>query len=63
VRTPSGKVVADPSGKAAGRGAYVCANVECIQLTEKKRALQRALKAPVSAGAFQTVYAFVEKQL
>ncbi len=59
VRTDGGDVVPDPTGKAAGRGAYVCANVECVRAAEKKKALQRALKVPVTTEAWQTVYACV----
>ena len=32
VRTPAGAVVADPTGKLAGRGAYLCAQEECWKL-------------------------------
>ena len=30
VRTPEGKVAFDPTGKANGRGAYVCSSEECL---------------------------------
>jgi hypothetical protein len=60
VRTPGGEVVVDPTGKTAGRGAYTCANALCVRAAEKKKSLQRALKSPVSAEAFQTLYAFVQ---
>jgi uncharacterized protein len=45
VRLPEGAGVAlDPSGKAAGRGAYLHASDECIALALKKKALERSLK-------------------
>lgn len=50
VRTPTGDVQVDPSGKAAGRGAYLCPRSECIALALKKRALERSLKVPVPAA-------------
>ncbi len=37
----------DPSGKRDGRGAYICRNLECIRLAEKRRGIQRALKVNV----------------
>ncbi len=46
VRRPEkegGGIVADPTGKASGRGAYVCASVECIEKAIKQRRFQRAL--------------------
>ena len=34
----------DESGKMQGRGAYVCKNLSCINLAEKKRGFERAFK-------------------
>ena len=47
VRTPEGAVILDSTGKANGRGAYLCRKSECLQLAVKKRALQRALKCEI----------------
>ena len=43
VRTPTGDVIIDPSGRAAGRGAYVCRDGACIDRAITKGALSRAL--------------------
>ncbi|GEA15253.1 hypothetical protein E308F_14970 [Moorella sp. E308F] len=43
VRTPTQEVVLDPTGKRAGRGAYICPRVECLRKALKSRALERAL--------------------
>jgi hypothetical protein len=47
VRTPGGEITIDPSGRAAGRGAYVCRTAECIDTAIKKGALSRALSHPL----------------
>jgi len=47
VRTPSGAVVPDETGRAAGRGAYLCRTGDCLQIAIKKGALSRALKTPL----------------
>ena len=39
VRTPAGDVVADASGRAAGRGAYVCRTGDCLDKAITKGAL------------------------
>ena len=39
----------DPSGRAAGRGAYLCRTAECIDIAIKKGALTRALNTPLPA--------------
>ena len=46
VRLPEkdgGAVVADPSGKQSGRGAYVCPAAECIDKARKSKRFERAL--------------------
>ncbi len=43
----AGAVSIDRTGKAAGRGAYVCVSTECLQKAIKTRALDRALEHPL----------------
>ncbi|GMK42683.1 hypothetical protein PCCS19_57430 [Paenibacillus sp. CCS19] len=47
VRTPEANVLIDLTGKKAGRGAYLCGQVDCFRLAKKSRAFDRALKAQV----------------
>lgn len=47
VRTPEGEVLVDPTGKRAGRGAYVCPEEGCLQKAVKSRGLERALAVPI----------------
>src|SRR5439155_26959834 len=37
----------DRAGRAPGRGAYLHATAECIELARKRRSVDRALKTPV----------------
>ena len=43
VKTSDETVVFDESGKAAGRGAYICRCRECVERAKKTRAIDRAL--------------------
>lgn len=43
VRTPEGNVTLDATGKANGRGAYVCRRSECFRTARKKRRLSSNL--------------------
>jgi predicted RNA-binding protein YlxR (DUF448 family) len=43
VRTPTGQVVVDPSGKQSGRGAYVCPTSGCVSQALQRDLLERAL--------------------
>ena len=55
VRTPAGDVVADPSGRLAGRGAYVCPDTDCLSIALKKGALTRALETQLPAAFIANV--------
>lgn len=48
-------ILYDKTGKLSGRGAYICADVECLKKAKKTRALQRALDAPVADSVFDTL--------
>ena len=52
VRGPNGEVQPDPTGRAAGRGAYLHRDAGCIEQARKRHALERALKAPVTDGVW-----------
>ena len=49
VRRAEGGAAVDPTGSAAGRGAYVHREAECIEIARKRKALERALKTQVGA--------------
>jgi hypothetical protein len=49
VRTPAGEVRLDDTGRANGRGAYVCRDQACISIAIDRGALARALETRVPA--------------
>lgn len=55
VRSPAGEVHPDPTGKAPGRGAYVCADPACQELALARGSLRRALDVPIPDGLFGAV--------
>ena len=55
VKTPDGKIELDLSGKKDGRGAYVCANAECLKKLKKSKALSRAFKTEVLSGVYDEI--------
>lgn len=57
VRTPDGQIVSDPTGRLAGRGAYVCNEPACIERAITKGALARALKTPLPHDLRETLSA------
>jgi predicted RNA-binding protein YlxR (DUF448 family) len=47
VRTTEGDVEVDSTGKANGRGAYVCRNDECFEAAVSRKRVSSALKTNV----------------
>jgi predicted RNA-binding protein YlxR (DUF448 family) len=44
VRTTEGDVACDPTGRQAGRGAYLCGEKRCFERARKGHLLDRALR-------------------
>ena len=59
VRRPEGEIVLDRTGRASGRGAYLCPNAGCLKLARKKRSLERNFKAQIPGE----VYTVLEEEL
>lgn len=55
VRTSTGAVELDPTGKRPARGAYLCRTPECWERAIKKGRLENALRTKLSAGDRQAV--------
>ncbi len=47
IRTPEGKVLTDLTGRANGRGAYLCRSSTCFEKAVRAKSLQRSLEVPV----------------
>ncbi len=52
VRQADGRVALDPTGKMAGRGAYVCATPECLDAARKRKGLDRALRVKLDVDTY-----------
>lgn len=59
IKTPEEAVLIDATGKKNGRGAYICANSECLEKARKNRGLERSLKTAIS----QEIYDAMGKEL
>ena len=54
-----GDVSVDTTGKAPGRGAYVCRSRECLERAVKSKALERAFSRRIGGDVFETLAAQV----
>jgi predicted RNA-binding protein YlxR (DUF448 family) len=59
VRSPEGEISLDLKGKASGRGAYICNDLECLQKARKSRRIDRTFEMTIS----DDVYNCLEEQI
>lgn len=59
VRGTDGSVSLDFSGKAPGRGAYICPDPECLKKALRSKALDRSLEVTIP----EEVYTRLEKEM
>lgn len=57
VKPQDGDAHIDRVGKAPGRGAYVCDDIECLRKARKTRALERALECKIEETVFDALEA------
>ena len=60
VRTPAGAVQVDPTGKVAGRGAYLCKVRSCWQGPALGHKLNAALKTTMTAEDLAALRTYAE---
>lgn len=60
VCSKEGAIAVDETGKAPGRGAYVCASRACLERAVKSRALERAFSRKVEKEVFDALALRIE---
>lgn len=53
VKDPEGKIQIDKTGKAPGRGAYLCNSTDCLAKVEKTKRLERVLETKISPEIYE----------
>lgn len=61
VKTPEGNFSIDFTGKAAGRGAYLCKSEKCATMAKKRRQFDRSFKTKVPAEFYEEICEAVKK--
>ena len=49
------KIFLDFTGKAAGRGAYICPDAACLEKARKQRGLERSFKQAVPPDVYDSL--------
>jgi predicted RNA-binding protein YlxR (DUF448 family) len=55
VRNNSGVISLDFKGKAAGRGAYICDSVGCVEKCIKKKLLNKVFSAEIPENVYEYI--------
>lgn len=55
VKNKEGQISLDKTGRANGRGAYICNSKECLQKAIKSKALNRAFKIEVPDEVYEVL--------
>lgn len=55
VRSPEGAISLDRSGKANGRGAYICRSVECYKKAVKSKKFERAFSTAIPENVSEQI--------
>lgn len=55
VKSPEGVISLDRSGKANGRGAYICHNAECYKKAVKARRLEKAFSMQIPENVSEAI--------
>jgi len=61
VRNKEGEISIDLTGKANGKGAYICSNKDCFELAHKKNLLSKAFKEKVPNEIYEKLLEEVKK--
>ena len=59
VKSADGEISLDLTGKKAGRGAYICRDLTCLQAARKARRLERAFSCQIP----DAIYDRMEEEL
>lgn len=53
VKTDEKEYSIDLTGKMAGRGAYICKNIECLEKAIKSKGLERSFKSAIPKDIYE----------
>lgn len=55
VKQNDGKIFIDKTGKANGRGAYICNNIECLEKAIKSKRLENNFEAKIDNEIYESL--------
>ena len=61
LKNTEGEITIDLTGKANGRGAYLCRNKECLLKARKNKGLERSFKMSIPENVYENLIKEYEK--
>ena len=55
VKNKDGQISIDRTGKASGRGAYICDNIECLEKMIKTKRLERTFETKIGPEIYENL--------
>ena len=55
IKTAEDQILLDATGRKNGRGAYLCASMECFKKAVKGRGLERSFKMAIPREVYETL--------
>ncbi len=55
VKNKNNEITLDRSGKAEGRGAYICDDIQCLEKVIKSKRLERIFEAKISDEIYENL--------
>lgn len=62
VKDQQGNIKVDTTGKAAGRGAYICCNILCLESAQKGKRLHKAFEMNITEDLFEELSRQIKKE-
>ena len=61
VKSPENEISLDLTGKASGRGAYICNDAECLRKARKSRRIDRTFEMTIPDNVYDSLEEQIEK--
>ena len=61
VKTPDGEILLDLTGKASGRGAYICNSAECLKKARKSKRIDRTFEMTIPDEIYEQMEEEISK--
>lgn len=62
VKSKEGEIAVDLTGKANGRGAYICRDSECLKKAIKSKRVERALETQIPDEVYERLIEEIESE-